>query len=202
MRLVLETGDGKASGRGQHAAPLNSRLSFSGWRRGLRFACRRHRSGAVQWCAAGSSTYTGLGWRTGTARVWGDDIESLRTFDLDSQRSATRSGRVTISAGGTEGRGDAGSKGRSMLPPPAAVASDLLPSDALVVLEPESRWGRKWSAPARGRHHLEVARTAGRGAAGTGGAIRRSGAWQAQLAGSRGSRSTPPMPTSGPDRAP
>src|SRR5437867_10443237 len=60
---------------------------------------------------------------------WGDDILSLRRFDLDSQRSAEQIERVTILPVRTEssGKGEGGTVRSSLL--------DLLPSDALLVLD-------------------------------------------------------------------
>ena len=87
---------------------------------------------------------------------WGDDVASIRSFDLDSQRSGQAIEQVTILPVTTEGREteDEGRVRVSLL--------DLLPSDALVVLEQESALGREvdraWSEAA---HHLEVARRLG-----------------------------------------
>src|SRR5213083_1211153 len=63
---------------------------------------------------------------------WGDEIASLRRFDLDSQRSAEQIERVTILPVRTEssGKGEGGTVRSSLL--------DLLPSDALLVLDQES----------------------------------------------------------------
>ena len=87
---------------------------------------------------------------------WGDDVESIRSFDLDSQRSGEAIERVTILPVKTEGRGT-GDEGRvrtSLL--------ELLPSDTLIVLEQETALEREvdraWTEAA---HHLEVARRLG-----------------------------------------
>ncbi len=87
---------------------------------------------------------------------WGDDIASLRRFDLDSQRSGAPLQRVTILPVTTEGRGpDAEPRTRAAL-------LELLPSDALVVLEQEAALEREvdraWTEAA---HHLAVARRLG-----------------------------------------
>src|SRR5439155_19446943 len=94
---------------------------------------------------------------------WGDDIESLRTFDLDSQRSGEAIERMTILPVRTErgtGEGEVGAQGAAPLQRQSPL--DLLPSDALVVLEQESALGqeveRAWADAA---HHLEVARRLG-----------------------------------------
>jgi transcription-repair coupling factor (superfamily II helicase) len=108
---------------------------------------------------------------------WGDDIESLRTFDLDSQRSGDAIERVTILPVRTEGRetGDEGRVRSSLL--------DLLPSDALVVLDQESALGqeveRAWAEAA---HHLEVARRLGEEPPAREELFVDPGAWRAQLA--------------------
>ncbi|HYK82868.1 MAG TPA: transcription-repair coupling factor [Gemmatimonadales bacterium] len=87
---------------------------------------------------------------------WGDDIASLRRFDLDSQRSGASLERVTILPVTTERRGSgADERVRSSL-------LDLLPSDALVVVEQEAALAREVErAWADAAHHLEVARRLG-----------------------------------------
>src|SRR5438034_9336531 len=88
---------------------------------------------------------------------WGDEIVSLRSFDLDSQRSGEPVDRVTVLPVKTEAtarRDDGTTERRSLL--------DLLPSDALVVLEQEAALeqevDRAWAEAA---HHLDVARRLG-----------------------------------------
>src|SRR5207245_10577 len=96
---------------------------------------------------------------------WGDDLASLRTFDLDTQRSAEEIERVTILPVKTEGLATAqaavqpaaslpGSQRQSLL--------DLLPTDALLILEQETALGgevdRAWADAA---HHLTIARRLG-----------------------------------------
>ncbi len=87
---------------------------------------------------------------------WGDEIQSLRAFDLDSQRSGEPIERVTILPARTEaGAPGQGEQVRSSL-------LDLLPSDALIAVEQEAALeqevDRAWSEAA---HHLEVARRLG-----------------------------------------
>jgi transcription-repair coupling factor (superfamily II helicase) len=87
---------------------------------------------------------------------WGDEIQSLRAFDLDSQRSGEPIARVTILPARTEaGAPGQGEQVRSSL-------LDLLPSDALIAVEQEAALeqevDRAWSEAA---HHLEVARRLG-----------------------------------------
>jgi transcription-repair coupling factor (superfamily II helicase) len=93
------------------------------------------------------------------ARVewWGDEIASLRSFDLDTQRSGAEAlARVTVLPVRTEPArtGDAGLVRSSLL--------ELLPSDTVVVVDQESAVDheveRAWAEAA---HHLEVARRLG-----------------------------------------
>ena len=87
---------------------------------------------------------------------WGDEVVSIRSFDLDTQRSGEPFERVTILPVKSE-RLEAGSRAtqRSNL-------LDLLPTDTLVVIDQESAVDqevtRAWSEAA---HHLEVARRMG-----------------------------------------
>ncbi|OLC05486.1 MAG: transcription-repair coupling factor [Gemmatimonadetes bacterium 13_1_40CM_69_22] len=97
------------------------------------------------------------------ARVewWGDEVVSLRTFDLDSQRSGEPIERVTILPVSTEGvtttvavQHAAPLQRQSLL--------DLLPIDALLVLEQESALAQEVDrAWAEAEHHLEIARRLG-----------------------------------------
>src|SRR2546428_9516751 len=93
---------------------------------------------------------------------WGAEIESLRTFDLASQRSGEAIERVRVLPVKTEGgqAGDVGAQHAAPLPRQSLL--DLLPSDAMIVLEQESALGqeveRAWSEAA---HHLDVARRLG-----------------------------------------
>jgi len=92
------------------------------------------------------------------ARVewWGDDIASLRSFDLDTQRSGDAIERVTVLPVQAEERvaGEANRVRASLL--------DLLPTDTILVVDEESgvrrEVDRAWSDAA---HHLEVARRLG-----------------------------------------
>jgi len=92
------------------------------------------------------------------ARVewWGDDIASLRSFDLDTQRSGDGIDRVTVLPVKAEDRGvgDGGQVRSALL--------DLLPTDTLLVVDEESSVGREVDrAWADAAHHLEVARRLG-----------------------------------------
>ena len=102
------------------------------------------------------------------ARVewWGDDIASIREFDLDSQRSGDGIERVTILPVRTEPLvgGGVGAQHAAPLQGHSVRQSllDLLPTDALVLLDQETALGgevdRAWADAA---HHLEVARRLG-----------------------------------------
>src|SRR2546430_10774999 len=59
-------------------------------------------------------------------------IESLRTFDLDSQRSGDAIERITVLPVRTEGRGVADVGAQHAAPLPRQALLDLLPSDALI----------------------------------------------------------------------
>src|SRR6267378_6115872 len=121
----------------------------------------------------------------GPARLewWGDDIESLRTFDLDSQRSGEAIERVTILPVRTEGRETQEVGAQHAAPLRRQSLLDLLPSDALVVLDQESALGqeveRAWAEAA---HHLEVARRLGEEPPTREALFVDPGAWRAQLA--------------------
>ncbi len=94
----------------------------------------------------------------GPARIewWGDEIVSLRSFDLDTQRSGEALDRVTVLPVRSEaGLPDEGESVRTSL-------LELLPAEALVVLDQESaiehEVDRGWIEAA---HHVEVARRMG-----------------------------------------
>jgi transcription-repair coupling factor (superfamily II helicase) len=94
----------------------------------------------------------------GPARIewWGDEIVSLRSFDLDTQRSGEGLDRVTVLPVRSEaGLPDGGDVVRTTL-------LELLPAEALVVLDQERaiehEVDRGWSEAA---HHVEVARRMG-----------------------------------------
>jgi transcription-repair coupling factor (superfamily II helicase) len=89
---------------------------------------------------------------------WGDEVASVRVFDLDTQRSGEPMARVTVLPVNVEGRGggpvDPADVQTSLL--------ELLPADAVVLLDQEAAVAREvdraWSDAA---HHLEVARRMG-----------------------------------------
>ena len=179
MRLVLEKGVGA-----QHAAPLQfatviQRLEAMGYARVptvTEVAQFSVRGGILDVYGFGMAAPARLEW-------WGDEIESLRTFDLDSQRSGEAIERVTVLPVKTEGgqAGDVGAQHAAPLPRQSLL--DLLPSDALIVLEQESALGqeveRAWSEAA---HHLDVARRLGEEPPAREALFVDPAAWRAQLA--------------------
>ena len=108
------------------------------------------------------------------ARVewWGDDIESIRSFDLTTQRSADALGGVTIlpirvgeeSGGVGDSRGQSGPSPTvpdSPQPSPTTLF-DLLPGDALLIQEASGPDAEEVSRAWReAEHHLELARRMG-----------------------------------------
>ena len=187
MRLVLEAPRGKGVGVGaQHAAPLQfatviQRLESMGYARVptvTEVAQFSVRGGILDVYGFGMAAPARLEW-------WGDEIESLRTFDLDSQRSGEAIERVTVLPVRTEGRetGGVGAQHAAPLQPQRQSLLDLLPSDALIVLEQESALGqeveRAWSEAA---HHLDVARRLGEEPPAREALFVDPAAWRAQLA--------------------
>ena len=88
---------------------------------------------------------------------WGDEVASVRSFDLDTQRSGETLERVTVLPVSAEGRG-----GTQHSAPLLSSLLDLLPTDTIVVIDQESAVAREveraWTDAA---HHLEVARRMG-----------------------------------------
>ncbi|MEE8129822.1 MAG: hypothetical protein V3T48_06020, partial [Vicinamibacterales bacterium] len=101
---------------------------------------------------------------------WGDEIISLRAFDLDTQRSETETKSVTVLP--VAARSDRppvhpsdhptdSSDRPTVRPSDRASLLDLLPPDTLVLLEQSvsgEEVGRMWS---EAEHHLDVARRLG-----------------------------------------
>jgi len=88
---------------------------------------------------------------------WGDEVASVRSFDLDTQRSGDTLDRVTVLPVRSEqltATGSVGSRRSNLL--------DLLPTDTVVVTDQESAVQREVErAWADAAHHLEVARRMG-----------------------------------------
>src|SRR3989454_827575 len=99
---------------------------------------------------------------------WGDDVVSVRSFDLDTQRSGDALDRVTVLpvraesgiGNSTIGPGIAG--GAEHAAPLRTNLLDLLPTDTIVITDQESAVEREVErAWADAAHHLEVARRMG-----------------------------------------
>ena len=156
-RLVLQAGDGpRALGPGG-LTEIVRRLGEMGYDRVPRVtevAQFSVRGGILDVYGFGMASPARVEW-------WGDEVVSLRTFDLDSQRSGEPIERVTILPVSTEGatttvgvQHAASVQRQSLL--------DLLPSDALLVLEQESALAQEVDrAWAEAEHHLEIARRLG-----------------------------------------
>ena len=177
MRLVLQAGSGKRDTGYVSLTDAIGRLHDMGYERVptvTEVAQFSVRGGILDVYGFGMAAPARLEW-------WGDDIESLRTFDLDTQRSGDAIERVTILPVRTEGL--------ASVPVGAQHAAlhrqsllDLLPSDALLVLEQESALGqeveRAWAEAA---HHLEVARRLGEEPPAREALFVDPAAWRAQL---------------------
>src|SRR5881628_992301 len=190
MRLVLEVGGGKGVDVGaQHAAPLPfatvvQRLESMGYARVptvTEVAQFSVRGGILDVYGFGMAAPARIEW-------WGDEILSLRTFDLDTQRSGDAVEQVTVLPVRSEGVG-AGSVGAQHAAPPPRTGQrqsllELLPGDAVVVLDQESALGqeveRTWADAA---HHLEVARRLGEDPLPREELFLEPAAWRARLGG-------------------
>ena len=174
IRLLVTTARASAERTGVPAALGNTRLSLAAGG-GLRFADVVRRLEEMGYDRVSTVTEVaqfsvrggildvhGFGMAS-PARVewWGDDVASLRAFDLDSQRSGEAIERITVLPVRTEGRtADAGTEPAAPLPRQSLL--DLLPSDSVIVLEQEAALeqevDRAWAEAA---HHLDVARRLG-----------------------------------------
>ncbi|HXV86553.1 MAG TPA: transcription-repair coupling factor [Gemmatimonadales bacterium] len=114
---------------------------------------------------------------------WGDELISVRAFDLDSQRSEAEGEVVTVlpvsfaagRAGPPAGAGDEAGPRQTLL--------DLLPADALLLTLPGNEDGeveRLWQEAA---HHLEVARRRGEDVPGRDVVVLSPDAWRAAFHG-------------------
>src|SRR2546426_46255 len=171
MRLVLQAGEpGGGSGT---LSDIARRLEAMGYTRVptvTEVAQFSVRGGILDAYGFGMAAPARIEW-------WGDEIVSLRSFDLDSQRSGEPVDRVTVLPVKTEAtarRDDGMTERRSLL--------DLLPSDALVVLEQEAALeqevDRAWAEAA---HHLDVARRLGEEPPAREALFVEPGAWRRQL---------------------
>src|SRR5437870_11202048 len=134
MRLVLQAGSGKRETGYVSLTDAIGRLHDMGYERVrtvTEVAQFSVRGGILDVYGFGMAAPARLEW-------WGDDIESLRTFDLDTQRSGDAIGRVTILPVRTEGLASLPVGAQHAAPLQRQSLLDLLPSDALLVLEQES----------------------------------------------------------------
>jgi transcription-repair coupling factor (superfamily II helicase) len=110
---------------------------------------------------------------------WGDEVASVRSFDLDTQRSGDTLERVTVLPVKSEQlktNGSAASRRSNLL--------DLLPTDTIVVTDQESAVEREVErAWADAAHHLEVARRMGEEPPAREELLIDPGAWRARLNG-------------------
>ena len=98
------------------------------------------------------------------ARVewWGDEVASVRGFDLDSQRSGETLDRITILPVRAESESSDVHVGVPHAEPLRRNLLDLLPTDTVVIVDQESAVEREVErAWADAAHHLEVARRMG-----------------------------------------
>ena len=92
---------------------------------------------------------------------WGDDVASLRAFDLDTQRSGDAIERVTVLPVKTEERRDGDPKGHGGEQVRSSLL-ELLPTDTVLLVDQESAVAREVDrAWADAAHHLDVARRLG-----------------------------------------
>ncbi len=176
MRLVLAAGE-RGAGSGTLSEVLE-RLASMGYARVptvTEVAQFSVRGGILDVYGFGMAAPARLEW-------WGDDLTSLRTFDLDSQRSGETIGQVTILPVRTEASAPLHVGAQHAAPPRRGSLLDLLPSDALLVLEQEvaveREVDRAWTEAA---HHLEVARRLGEERARREELFVDPGVWRAQL---------------------
>src|SRR5437773_602716 len=171
MRLVLQAGErGGGSGTLSDIARRLEAMGYARVRTVTEVAQFSVRGGILDAYGFGMAAPARIEW-------WGDEIVSLRSFDLDSQRSGEPVDRVTVLPVKTEAtarRDDGATERRSLL--------DLLPSDALVVLEQEAALeqevDRAWAEAA---HHLDVARRLGEEPPAREALFVEHGAWRRQL---------------------
>src|SRR3989454_3551390 len=172
--MVLEPGTGKGEGKRGSLSDSVRRLGEMGYARVptvTEVAQFSVRGGILDVYGFGMAAPARVEW-------WGDEILSLRTFDLDTQRSGEPVEQVTVLPVKSEGtgKGEGESLRTSLL--------ELLPSDAVVVLDQESALGqeveRTWADAA---HHLDVARRLGEDPLPREELFLEPAAWRARLGG-------------------
>src|SRR5438093_3116619 len=121
---------------------------------------------------------------------WGDEVASVRSFDLDTQRSGDALDRVTVlpvraESGMGNATGPAGIAGGAQHAAPLhSNLLDLLPTDTIVITDQESAVEREVErAWADAAHHLEVARRMGEEPPAREDLLIDPGAWRARLNG-------------------
>jgi transcription-repair coupling factor (superfamily II helicase) len=144
-RLVLERGPA-------HLGEIVDRLARMGYERVAavtEVAQFSVRGGILDVYGFGMATPVRVEW-------WADDVASLRSFDLDTQRSGEAIERVSVLPVKAEERGTGeGAQVRSSL-------LELLPTDTVLVADAESAVEREVDrAWADATHHLDVARRLG-----------------------------------------
>jgi len=156
LRLRLATGERRPPGRVAEA------LERMGYRRVgtvTEVAEFSVRGGILDVYGFGMAVPARLEW-------WGDDISSIRGFDLTSQRSLESLDEITVlpvstAAVGAERR-NGGTAGGEDVPSSRTTLLDLLPSDTLVLEEAAGPDGdevtRAWK---EAEHHLDIARRLG-----------------------------------------
>jgi transcription-repair coupling factor (superfamily II helicase) len=163
--------------RGETVAPgaVVGRLEAMGYERRpsvqdvAQFAVR---GGIIDVYGYGMALPTRLEW-------WGDELSSIRTFDLDSQRSSNEVDSVTVlpvAAGAV-----------TQVPDEAETATrqsllDLLPADTLVVLDSEADEAEVRRVWVDAAHHIEVARRRGEDVPGRDAVFQSPGDWAARWA--------------------
>jgi transcription-repair coupling factor (superfamily II helicase) len=120
---------------------------------------------------------------------WGDEIASLRAFDLTSQRSGEEMREITIlpiNTAAVRAEGPIGGEGRTTVTPSPhrRTLLELLPSDALVMQEasgPDAdEVARAWR---EAEHHLEIARKLGEEVPSRDAIFEEPGRWRERLEG-------------------
>ncbi|HEY3221622.1 MAG TPA: transcription-repair coupling factor [Gemmatimonadales bacterium] len=115
---------------------------------------------------------------------WGDEVASVRSFDLDTQRSGDTLNRVTVLPVRAESAQDDIRVGAQHAAPLLSNLLELLPSDTIVVTDQESAVDREVErAWADAAHHLEVARRMGEEPPSRDELLIEPAAWRARVGG-------------------
>ncbi|MGH7645055.1 MAG: hypothetical protein ACREMR_05670, partial [Gemmatimonadales bacterium] len=145
----LEIGAGPGAGSLTHVIGRLERMGFARVPTVTEVAQFAVRGGILDVYGFGMAAAARLEW-------WGDEVVSLRSFDLDTQRSGEAIERVTVLPVKAEG-GETGEAGRVL-----TSLLELLPADSLLVLDGEGPLGQEVErAWAGAEHQVEVARRLG-----------------------------------------